>query len=281
MKTIICPTNFSNGANTAVSYAASLSEALKSKLVLVYLFESPVMYTEQPFTTVQLADDQIRISGEKKLSELKSKLKKEHPHLNVQYELSEGISSDHLVEIIDREKADLVVLGTSNATRWERLFSGSLADEVVHKAHCPVLYVPQNEKFTGIKKIVFSTDLREDNIKAAGAIAPFAKHFDAEIIFLYVDNKHLMHSDEEVVSATSEIKSHIKYEKISGYIGKDPDIDEGINYFLKKHPADLLVMFTHLRHFPASLFHSGHTMRMSHLTKVPLLSIKHTDGLLT
>ncbi len=278
VKTIICPTNFSPGADNAATYAAALSDELKSRLILIHLFERPVMYTEQPFAAIQLSDEQVRMSCEKKMSEMKSKLKTEHAKLDIEYEITEGVSFEHLVEVMDREKADLVILGASHAAKWERLFMGSLADDVIGKAHCPVLIIPENVKFKGIKKILFSTDLQEDNINAAAAIAPFAKHFNSEIIFLYVNNKHVMHTDEAVLSMTYKIKSHIQYSKISGYTGNDPNIEEGINYFLKKHPADLLVMFTHQRHFPASLFHSGITMRMSHQTKIPLLSLKFADA---
>jgi nucleotide-binding universal stress UspA family protein len=277
VKSIICPTDFSQNATNAMRYAAALAETLTAKLILVHTYETPVMYTEQPFAVLQLADEQIRLSSEKKLAELKSKLQMNHRNLNVDFILTEGTSSDQLIASIDREKADLIVMGTTGTTKLERLLMGSTTAGIIRKAHCPVLSVPSNVKFCGIKKIVFSTDLQEDNISAASSIASFAKHFDAEIIFLYVDDKHFMHTDEEIVQMTLKIRSHIKYSKISGYISKDPYIHEGINHFLKKHPADLLVMFTHPKHFPESLFHPSLTKIMSHHTKIPLLSMKFSD----
>jgi nucleotide-binding universal stress UspA family protein len=277
MKTILCLTDFSANSNNAMKYAAGLAESLKSKLILVHGYESPVMYTEQPFATVQLAGEQTQMLAEKKLTNIKSKLQKDHTNLNVDFITTEGASSDHLVSIIDHEKAELVIMGTTTGTKLQRLFMGSTTAAVIRKAHCPILSVPEHAKFNGIKKIIFSTDLHEDNLNSAVSIASFAKHFDAEIIFLYVNDKHLMHTDEEVIQMTSKIRTHINYTKISGYISQDPHINEGINYFLKKHPADLLVMFTYPRHFPEALFHPGLTKIMSHQTKIPMLSMKFSD----
>ena len=274
MKTIICLTDFSPTANNAMKYAAALGESLKSKLILVHTYQTPVMYTEQPFATVLMADEQIQDAAEKKLADLKSKLQKEHIHLDVSFRLAEGTTSDVLVTIADHEKADLVVMGTTGTTKLERLLMGSTTADMIQKAHCPVLCIPPNSKFKGISKIVFSTDLHEDNLQAATSIASFAKHFDSEILFLYVDDKHIIHSDEKIVQMISTIRTHIEYPKISGYISKDPHINEGINYFLKKHPADLLIMFIHPKHLHASLFHPSLTRMMSHQTKIPFLSIR-------
>jgi nucleotide-binding universal stress UspA family protein len=277
MKTIICPIDFSSNSENAVNYAASLSETFASILILVHAYETPVMFTEQPFTTIQLADEELRLASEKKLEHLKLQLQKQYNTIKIDYLLTEGTSSDQLVAVADREKADLIVMGTTGLTKLERLLMGSTTAGTIRKAHCPVLSIPKNAKFRGINKIIFSTDLHEDNIGAAISISKFAKHFDSEIIFLYVDDKHLIHNDEEIVQMTEKIRTRIRYPKISGFISKNPLIHHGIDYFLKKHPADILVMFTHTRHFPESLFHPSLTKIMSHQTRIPLLSMKFSD----
>ncbi|MCX6290562.1 MAG: universal stress protein [Bacteroidetes bacterium] len=277
MKTIICPTDFSVNATGAAKYAAGLALTLEAELILIHGYESPVMYTEQPLAAIQLADEEVRHSAEKKMSTLKSRLQKEFRNLGIRSLLLEGASYDQLIAVADQHGADLIVMGTTGTTKLERLLMGSTTARVIRKANCPVICVPKDARFEGIKKIIFSTDLHEDNISSATALASFAKNFDAEIVFLYVDDKHLIHSDEEILRMTSKIRTRIKYPKISGYISKDPHITKGITYFLKKHPADLLVMFTHRKHFPESLLHPSVTKMMSHQTKIPLLSMKFTD----
>lgn len=49
-----------------------------------------------------------------------------------------GAVSELILERAAAENADLLVLGRRGAGLSERLF-GSVADRVVHRAHCPVL----------------------------------------------------------------------------------------------------------------------------------------------
>jgi len=108
-------------------------------------------------------------------------------------------------------------------------------------------------------------------------IAAFAKVFDAEIAFLFVDDKHLLHDEEWMEGMTRKIRKRVKYPKLSGYISKSTTVTKGIEYFIRKFPADMLVMFTHPRHFPENMYHSSMTQIMSHQSQVPLLVLKRAD----
>jgi nucleotide-binding universal stress UspA family protein len=278
MNTIICATDFSTNGNNAVKYATAFAKQLNATVRLVHVYENPILYSEQPLASIQMADEQVRLSAEKKLSDLKNKIIKEQAGISLETILIEGQSNDELTAFADQQHADLIVLGTTGTTRLERLLMGSTTAHVIRKANCPVLCIPREAKFDGIRKIIFTTDLHEDNMGAAESIEKFAKHFDSEIIFLYVDDHHLIHTDEEIVRTTAKIKSRIHYQKISGYISKDPHIHKGIQSFIKKHAADLMVMLTHRKHFPETVFHTSLTNMMSHQTRIPLLSIKISDA---
>jgi len=277
MKTIICATDFSANSIYAIHYAAALADKLESKIILVHAYEVPVLNTEQPLASISFEDEQLKSAAENKLRSIITGVKKKYPSVEVTPLLLEGPADLRLLEITREQKADLLVVGLTETTVLERLFTGSTTSTVLGEANCPVLCIPPKAKFRGINKIIFSTDLHEDNLRAATSLVPFSKKFDAEIIFLYVDKKHLIHSDEAISEMTAKIRSKIKYQKISGYISKNPQITEGISFFLKKHKADLLVMLTHQKHFPETLFNPSMTRVMSHETKIPLLSIKFSD----
>jgi nucleotide-binding universal stress UspA family protein len=50
-------------------------------------------------------------------------------------------------EPIDASKdADMIVLGSRGAGGFTRLMMGSVADQVAHHAHCPVLIVPPEDR---------------------------------------------------------------------------------------------------------------------------------------
>lgn len=47
-----------------------------------------------------------------------------------------------LAEIVEREGADVLVIGSAQPSWVQRLFGGSTVDRIIHHATCPVLVVP-------------------------------------------------------------------------------------------------------------------------------------------
>jgi universal stress protein A len=58
-----------------------------------------------------------------------------------------GDPTDEILKIVDQTNADLLVVGTHDYTRFERLLLGSIAETLVRKAHCSTLVVrPDHRK---------------------------------------------------------------------------------------------------------------------------------------
>lgn len=52
-----------------------------------------------------------------------------------------GDPVDEIVAYAEREEADMIIISTHGAKGWEKILLGSVAERVVHKAHCPVLFM--------------------------------------------------------------------------------------------------------------------------------------------
>lgn len=235
------------------------------------------MFSNAPLTRIEHAAEQIKENAEKKINQLITKLKVSHKKVSFEAITLDGLPGEKLLEVAAKLNVDLIVMGSTGTSKLERLLIGSTTSKIIRDAPCPVLSIPKNAGFDGINKIVFATDLNEDNISSANMISIFAKKFNAEIVFVFVDDKHLLHSDDQISSMTLKIRKRVKYPKISGYVSKNTSITKGIEYFLKKKPADILVMFTHARHFPESMFNTSVTKMMSHQASIPLLALKYSD----
>lgn len=277
MNQILCPTDFSPASKFAVEYAAALSHHIGARLVLLHAYEAPVMFSDAPLTIIRDAKQQLKQSAQNKLDAIVKRLIKLHPGLNCDTKLLAGLGSERILEAARDVSADAIVMGATGTSRLSRLLIGSTTAAVIRDAECPVLCIPKEAKFKGIHRIAFATDLQEDNLASAMTVTPFAKRFDAELSFVFVDDKHLLHSDEEIDTMSQKIRRRVKYPKLSGYIAKNPSITKGLEQYLKKQPADLLVMFTHPRHFAGGLFNQSVTKMMSHQVRIPLLAIRQVE----
>jgi len=61
--------------------------------------------------------------------------------LPVEHRVAEGDAPDEIVGLAQHASCDLIVMGTEGRTGLERLLLGSVAEEVLRKAGCPVLAV--------------------------------------------------------------------------------------------------------------------------------------------
>ncbi len=278
MKTILVPTDFSKNATVAFQYAIGLAKKTKAKIILLHVFETTVLYTEIPMSTVQMDYTMLHDTAARNLKRYYHKFKSEIGKLNVELMLSQGLPSAMAVQVAQERKVDLMVIGTTGKGLAGRLFIGSNAVRLIRNSSCLVLAIPPKGKFEEIKTIVYTTDLTNESVIHAKSILPFAKELNAELIFLHVNS--LFERPEiksDAAKLSKKIKKLISYPKTSGYVCNDEDVSIGINNFIKNHKADCIAMYTHHRSILGSLFNKSITKTMSFHTKVPLLVIHEKD----
>ena len=272
MKKIFVATDFSEVSENAIHYAATMAKDFQSSLTIVHVYESPMFYTaEMPYTAIEAAEKMAKSDSETKMAKLFQSVKAAYPELTVNNIIRKGISADAISEEADSNGADLLVSGSTGAGMIERTLIGSTTTALINKSKCMVLIVPENAKYKGINQLIYATDLNEKNIAAINDLIPVAEKTNAEIVFLFVDNK--IHTDSEQISEemAQKIRSHVKYPKTSGYVCTDADIMNGINIFINKMKADMVVMLTHPRSFPRMLWDKSLTKKFSYHPEIPLL----------
>ena len=75
------------------------------------------------------------------LRERLQQLRPEDPKILVEHRLVQGGGAEEILQVAQERKCDLIVMGTHGRTGLGRLLMGSVAEQVVRKAACPVLTV--------------------------------------------------------------------------------------------------------------------------------------------
>lgn len=280
MKSILCPTDFSKNATHAVAYAAEMALKLNARLLLLHTFETPILYSDVTFVTMQYDFKILHDAAAEKLRKFKEKFfKNKFSNIKVELVLQQGLASARINEVAAEKKADLIVMGTTGTGAAERILIGSNAARVTRNAPCPVFLIPSNAKFSGLSKMVYATDLSDDNLDRVKAVIPLAKAFNSELLFLYVDKTTLSGDDVDIKKIRALVRKKVKYPKQSGFVCTDISVKEGIDFFLKKYKADALVMFTRHRNLFKDLYQPSLSKKVSFNTKVPLLVVHEHDSL--
>jgi nucleotide-binding universal stress UspA family protein len=135
LRTILHPTDFSPSAEDAGRLAWSLARDHGARLVVVHVAAPPaVMFGE---IVAPLADGGYQDNAWKVLRQLK------WPDATVQVDLR-VVQGDAVKEVLRLAKelpSDLIVVGTHGRTGFGRLVMGSVAEQILRKAPCPVVTV--------------------------------------------------------------------------------------------------------------------------------------------
>lgn len=142
IRRILVPTDFSDCASPAVRYGAELAEKFGAELVLLHVVPDAVLALPDAVmpTPVPAANlDVLTDSGKLGLANLiaAEKLEARNPRAEVRI----GSPAAEVVAAAKDLHADLICIGTHGRGGLSRVLLGSVAEEVVRDAPCPVLTV--------------------------------------------------------------------------------------------------------------------------------------------
>ena len=147
IKHILHPTDYGDNSNEALVYACSLATQFSANLHILSVVED-VNLAVGLFTGVMPMDFhqvQLNIANEK-LTEISEKLI--NYNANITRKVVEGTPFVEIIRYAKKNAIGLIVMGTHGYSGLEHSIIGSVAENVVRKASCPVLTVrPKGHEF--------------------------------------------------------------------------------------------------------------------------------------
>jgi len=141
MKSILFPTDFSEGSAQALKYAVDMANRYGAKLYVIHVIYDiakasgwyvPHVSVDQMYKDIESsAKKELDRFGVEELSGLK----------NIERSVITGVPHDEIVAFANKHKIDLIVIATHGRKGIDRLLFGSTAAQVVRYAPCPVLTV--------------------------------------------------------------------------------------------------------------------------------------------
>jgi len=151
LERILVPVDFSDCSLDALEYAAMVAQQAKASLMLLHVLE-PVSYGLD-FTLGQSKARHVESeTWTKRLEELASS--HQHSDMPVEFRLRGGVPSDSILDSVHTLHCDLIVMGTHGRRGISHTISGSVAEAVLRKAHCPVIALRSPKFGTGLRQTI-------------------------------------------------------------------------------------------------------------------------------
>lgn len=267
MKTILVPTDFSDNAYKAITYACNLALKYQSKIILMNSYVIPPSSTKVMinFTDV-LEEDSI-----KGLDKELEKIRKESQFNSIDIELLSSFGS--ITEAINKagrvNEIDLIIMGTAGASDLSNRLFGSNTTNAIKNATQPILVIPKESEYSAWKKITFASNIQ--NSKNDCPFKPLK-----ELITLSNSSLNILSVVENSKSLDkSKIEGRIS-ENLQGIdyainIVENNNVSDGIIDFIHENETDLLVLVKKNYGFIEGLLHTSVTKKLALHSDKPIL----------
>jgi nucleotide-binding universal stress UspA family protein len=137
LKKILLPTDFSPNGKSVLGLATALARDSGATLLIVHVDQPPIGYGGGDMGMLEPPQ------SEHDLEEMLKKVTATDPSVPCEHHLVTGDPAREIVRLAAAEGVDLIVMGTHGRGGLTRLLMGSVAEEVVRRAQCPVLSIKE------------------------------------------------------------------------------------------------------------------------------------------
>ena len=293
MQKILFPTDFSDTTSAALGHALMLADRFHAELIMLHAAPAHEKPQDIRFPEIYPAADELQETLEDQLVQI---FGVEPAHkLRLQRVVHQNNNpTQEICAFAETQQIDLIIMGTHGRSGLSHLFAGSVAEEVVRKANCPVMTVRAGKKAAEVSPyfdILVPIDFSLHSQKALRYGRTLALLFDATLHLLHVLDKPILPShyglgEDSLMQLHPEAPHRSREEMLrlleqwgSVRVKHQIHLREGRAYheivdFAAKQQVDLLVMGTHglsgLEHFLLG----GTTEKVMRHVSCPVLAVK-------
>ncbi|WP_372767673.1 universal stress protein [Lutibacter sp.] len=280
MKTIICAIDYTKNAVTAIKYAHEISSKLEANLLVIHVYKLPMMlglefdifYDELEKTTLKKYNSKLKKFCRKHLG-------KELDEMNINTDAFEALSiAQGILSKATEHKAFMIVIGMKKESALEDLFMGNTTINLIEKAPCPILAIPENATSKKLKTIVYATDFEEEDIGAIYKVSQIAKKFNAKIKVVHIDKVINGDGNIKMEWFKEMVLQKVTYKKIEFKVLFSEEIFNTLKNYLDSNHIDLVAMLEREKSgFLKKLFHRDLVKEMESFGEIPLLSFNEAN----
>lgn len=141
IKSILFPTDFSEGSAHAISFVADLTKHYGARLYVVHVIYDVAKVTGWyvPHVSMEEMYREIETNAMKELE--KCCVEELRGYKGIEYKILKGVPHEEILKFAEENNISMIVIGSHSRKGLDRVIFGSTAERVVRHSRCPVLTV--------------------------------------------------------------------------------------------------------------------------------------------
>ncbi len=276
---ILFPTDFSEQSANCFGFALNLAKKLNHTITLMHVYPLPMNFPSVDETRMaDVTEEMVSITENaivEKMKHFKDELQARYhdstPQLTrVETLIKMGFVGDEVTRAANEIKASFIVICAKRPTGLKRFLGGSDVSSIIKKSDVPVFTVPENYTFKPIDKIGYASDLSFADNSVIGRLLEVADTLGAQIKCFHVHDSNLEVENAIIRDFIEQYKTEANDRRITFELVDNINITDGIDYYVKSHDIDLLVVMKQKTYW-MDIFESSITKKLVFHEDVPML----------
>ncbi|SFN54097.1 Nucleotide-binding universal stress protein, UspA family [Bizionia echini] len=277
MRQILMPTDFSENAKNAISYALELFKYERSSFYFLHAYQDAIYNNPKlTRTNLEVVTKSVEDFVANKLEETLAFVEELSPNPRHSYQVLAANNTlvDEAANMVQNHNIDVIVMGTRGETNNPKIVFGSHTLQVLKYVPCPVLAIPENYTYTQPKHILFPTNLlipyKRRELKLLCEIAaPYRSKID--VLYVSKSDKLSMRQEDNFMF----LKDVVCQNQIELITESHSDITEAIYKNIEKRNTDMLVMVNSRQSFFETLLMQSPIDKLSLHVGIPFLVMQN------
>lgn len=264
MESIVILADFTPESAAALAYGYALASEKGLPVVLVYVYDVPLLYAPDAFSGTFLPLEDAQSIATESLQKLSAEYTARYPHVSTTTRLALMGAETVLDE--NRQTANSLIIVGINPENIHDWWEDNRGLDMLRDSHHNVLAVQPGYNYRPVKRILLALQANQSPEHFPLASLQAMLSFTGASLHVVTVNAESalplsLQQSLDVLGATSEV--------ISG----SEDVDATLARLVTETPTDWLAVVPGEYGFWAGLFHKSHTVALAEHSSVPLLAL--------
>ena len=258
LKKILVAVDFSEHTLLTCRYAIGIAKEFEAEIKLIHCYDNPVInsspyiepvvYAVEPLNQLSI----LQVDSKKKMNTLKKELRQLWPEARLTYTLINDVPVEGIIKASIEYKPGLIFIGHHLKENLQNTTISHIARKVAEKTTIPVLVVPDNiaeRKWNGIKKVLFATDLDDQDLISLTILSEMMKPLNIEVHCVHVgigNFNPLVQARFEMMKKEMQ-RRNTKLKNVVCKLILGDDVENTIETYLRNNSIDLISITPHKR----------------------------------
>ena len=268
---ILVPVDFSECSQNALNFSIELAKKLDANVFVLHSYRLTKPFGRiNPGKTMSIRDELDTDSNER-FERLKKKIG-DDPGVPLKYIVDIGFAVDTISSNVKEYDINLIVMGTKGNGMIHQVF-GSTTLNVIKKVDCPVLTVPADVSFNGLREIAIASDYdKKQDIRTFKILNEISTDLHAHLHVLTLNSSQRV-TDEEIESGELKLTPYFPDHDLEYHFRSASDVEDGLNNLVEDLHAHMLVLIPRTRELFKSLFGKSVTKSMILHSRLPIMAL--------